>query len=196
MSTLEAICANCIPLMNKESFFAEMLSPLISELSLGEREHVESRWFYFRGSIVSQLSQLLDNLSEERSIVKRVAAQARATYSWASLAPIWDQVFRDTEREIPMMASNNPSMCKIIKLLHEQGRVSKAEILNGLRWAPKQRALSWTAFRKRLKSIAYEDPLNPEAVFQLLRNQDRDSLQGLNANPNSTPGQLAMWDFG
>jgi hypothetical protein len=65
------------------------------------------------------------------------------------------------------MGEDNPSMRRIIEFVREKRRVSKADILKHLGWAPKQRALSWTAFRKRLKLIAHEDASSPEAVFEL-----------------------------
>ena len=66
-----------------------------------------------------------------------------------------------------MMAESNPSMQRISELLRQKGRITKAEILTHLKWAPKQRALSWTAFRKRLKLIAYEDPSRSDVLFEL-----------------------------
>ena len=81
MSTLEAICAGCVPLMNRESFFPEMMEPLLAELSAGERKHIDSRWYYFRGSFISRLSGLLNNLAEERCIAQRVASHC-TPYVW------------------------------------------------------------------------------------------------------------------
>src|SRR5581483_5186245 len=167
ISTLEAICAECVPLMNRESFFPELMAPLLAGLSPAEREHVEARWFYSRQSLIPRLSDLLDNLPRERHILRGLAAQARLTYDWSSLAPAWRQVFRDAESHIPIMAEDNPSMRRIIEFVREKKRVSKADILKHLGWAPKQRALSWTAFRKRLKLLAREDAFSPDAVFEV-----------------------------
>lgn len=167
ISTLEAICAECVPLMNRESFFPEMLKPVLAKLSPAERKHVESHWFYYRGSLVTRLGALLDNLPRERSLLHKLAAQVRRTYDWSNLAPIWRQVFRDAEARVPMMSEANPSMRRILELVRSKRRVSKAEILKHLRWAPKQRALSWTAFRKRLKLFAHEDASTPDSVFEL-----------------------------
>jgi glycosyltransferase involved in cell wall biosynthesis len=181
ISTLEAICAECVPLMNRESFFPEMMSPLLEGLAKAKREQIEDRWFYFRGCLVERLSDLLDNLPRERQLLKPLATQARHTYGWSSLAPSWRQLFREAEGRIPMMAEDNPSMRRIVELVQAKKRVSKAEILKHLRWAPKQRTLSWTAFRKRLKLIAREDPSSPEAVFEL------DRRSRMDFSPDTTP---------
>lgn len=168
ISTLEAICAECVPLMNRESFFGEMISPLLECLSGAQRTQIESRWFYFRGCLVTRLSDLLDNLPRERKLLKRLAVQARRTYDWNTLAPAWRQLFREVEGRIPMMGEDNPSMRRIVEFIRREKRVSKAEILKHLRWAPNQRTLSWTAFRKRLKLVAREDSSNPDAIFELI----------------------------
>ena len=41
MSTVEAICAETVPLMNSESFFPEMMEPLLEVLSAAERATVQ-----------------------------------------------------------------------------------------------------------------------------------------------------------
>ena len=166
MSTLEAICAECVPLMNRESFFSEMVEPLTHCLSVRERKHIEE-WFFYRGSIVTQLSTLLDNLDGERSLIRKVAKNARSIYDSSRLAHTWRQVFQEVESQIPVIALTNPSMCKIVEMLKNESVVSKSEILRRLRWAPKQRALSWTALRKQLKSIAADDSSRPDATFAL-----------------------------
>jgi glycosyltransferase involved in cell wall biosynthesis len=167
ISTLEAICAECVPLMNRESFFDELINPLIEGLSDAERKRIEGRWFYFRGSLVTRLSDLLDDLPRERRLLKKVAAQARQTYAWDNLAPAWQRLFREAESRIPIMSENTPSMRRIIDLVQREKRVSKAEILKHLGWRPKQRTLSWTAFRKCLKLVAHESSSNPNAIFEV-----------------------------
>jgi hypothetical protein len=117
--------------------------------------------------LVPRLCDLLDNLPGERELLKRLGTQARQAYDWANLAPPWRQLFRESEDRIPMMAEDNPSMRRIFELVRRKKRVSKAEILKHLGWAPKQRALSWTAFRRRLQLIACDDPTSSEAIFEL-----------------------------
>lgn len=167
MSTLEAICAECIPVMNSESFFPEMLSPVLACLPGSIRRHVEARWFYFRQTVVRRIEDVLDNISEEREIARLVGQRAREIYDWRNWTDRWLEFFHDAERRTPPMADRNPSLLKIIHMLHERGTVSKEEILRQLHWAPKQRALAWTSFRKSLHSIASDDPNRPEAVFRL-----------------------------
>jgi hypothetical protein len=83
-----------------------------------------------------------------------------------------------------MMSADNPSMRRILDLVRRNKRISKADILKHLRWAPKQRTLSWTAFRKRLKLIAHEVPSCPDSIFELKANgcgrysTDRTSTDG------------------
>ena len=169
ISTLEAICAECVPLMNVESFFGEMMEPIVTILSDGQREHVMERWFYYRGSLLTRLNDLMDNISREREVAKVVAAHARLTYDWSNLASRWRQLFHDAESRVPAMSENNPSMRRIVELVRYRTRITKSEILSNLQWAPKQRALSWTSFRKALKLVAREDPSIPESVFEFDR---------------------------
>jgi glycosyltransferase involved in cell wall biosynthesis len=167
ISTLEAICADCIPLMNTESFFPEMFEPILQALTSEERQHIEERWFYFRGNVVNRLSNLIDNIDRERVLAKRTGREARRIYDWSGCVESWLRVFREADRQIPAIDERNPSMRRIAGLLAQSGAVEKATILKELGWSPKQRALSWTSFRKRLRMIAPDDGANAEAVFRL-----------------------------
>ena len=167
MSTLEAICAGCIPLMNRESFFPELLAPLLATLGPATQRHVEDRWLYYRGELGARLSDLLDDLPGELRRAQRLAAVAREVYDWDTLALEWVRLFREAVELIPSMPLNNPSMRRIADLLQMKGKVNKAEVLRHLGWTPKQRTLSWTAFRQQLKQIASEDANLAEAVFEL-----------------------------
>lgn len=169
ISTLEAICTGCVPLMNGESFFREMMAPVLEALSPADRDHVRTHWFYYRGNQIGRLEALLDNLDAERELALRVAAVARKNYDWAQISPAWHQLLCDAERQIPVMGPDNPSMRRIRELLRSRGRVSKAEVLRHLHWAPNQRALSWTAFRKSLKEFSCDDASSAEAVFELTK---------------------------
>ena len=94
-----------------------------------------------------------------------MAIEARRVYDWDGIAEDWRRVFREAEARIPIMADDNPSLRKILEFVRSRGGASKAEILKHLQWAPKQRALSWTAFRRSLKALARDDPASPEAKF-------------------------------
>jgi glycosyltransferase involved in cell wall biosynthesis len=167
MSTLEAICADCVALMNVESFFPEMIEPLVTSLSRADQARVRKDWFYFRANIVDRLSNLIDNIDEERELARLIGRRARRIYDSSAWVDAWIDMFRQAERGIPEMADRNPSMNKIVNLLRRDGIVSKELILRELKWAPKQRALSWTSFRKRLKSIAQDDSNRPDVIFKL-----------------------------
>jgi glycosyltransferase involved in cell wall biosynthesis len=194
ISTLEAVCAECVPIMNREGFFAELMRPLLGGLSDAERTQVESRWFYFRGCLVARLSELLDNLPRERRLVTRVAAEARHTYDWDNLAPAWRQLFRESEARTPIMAEDNPSMRRIVEFLRREKRASKVDILKHLGWAPKQRALSWTAFRKRLKLLTREDPSRPDSVFELDADPPTRRCLKRVTGSRGARGQEQLWD--
>jgi len=197
ISTMEAICAGCVPLMNQESFFLELMSPLLDGFSDADSAHMRAAWFYYRGNLTSRLSDLLDNLPAERWLAQQLASRARLVYDWASIAPAWLQAFYDAESRIPAMSMQNPSMRRIIALLRNGEVVSKADILKHLRWAPKQRALSWTSFRKSLKQIAFDDPASADAVFELISHPAAQSARASGSSPhdgdtNWTRGTLEL----
>jgi hypothetical protein len=165
ISTLEAIAAGCIPLMNVESFFPEMMERIFSGLPASTRTHVLNRWFYFRSAFGKRFQDILDNLSEEREVARLVAARARDVYDWAAWATPWLEMFHEAEREIPPMADRNPSLLRIRSLVERDGAASKEEILRELGWAPKQRAVAWTSMRKNLKQAFFEDARQAEVLF-------------------------------
>lgn len=165
MATLEAICAECVPFMNRESFHEEMCAPLLAELSNSERALAERSWFYFRGQFVPKLSDLIDRLDEHRTLAAQIAPLARAQYDWETVGKGWADLFDETEDRIPSMAETTPSMARILRTVQERGQVGKADILSELRWSPKQRALSWTAFRKTLRKYTVEDSSQAEAIY-------------------------------
>jgi hypothetical protein len=76
-------------------------------------------------------------------------------------------MFHAAEQRIPVMADRNPSLLRILDVLKRNGPTSKQRILRELGWAPKQRGLSWTAFRKNLRQLASDDSRSPEAIFEL-----------------------------
>ena len=178
ISTVEAICAECIPLMNRESFFPELIEPLLDGLTETDIIHVRKHWFYYRSSFGARLGELIKNLPNEKRLVKKIADRARLIYGWSSLAPLYRKMFIDAEKLIPLMSETNPSMRRILAFIRQKKRASKQEILKHLKWAPKQRAVSWTAFRKCLKLFAHEDASTPEAVFDLIDPRGKGSVPG------------------
>jgi hypothetical protein len=166
ISTLEAICAGCVPLMNVESFFIEMLEPIIGSLPMSVGKHVRGRWFYFRSELKKRLIDLLDNLDEERQIASLIAKGARAIYDWGTWADAWLDIFHEAERHIPLIGARNPSLLRIMRMIELKSMMPKEAILRELGWSPKQRALSWTSFRKHLRSMAPDDSQRPDAIFR------------------------------
>jgi hypothetical protein len=120
-----------------------------------------------RGGVIGRLHDLLENLEEERSIAKIVARRACEIYDWNVWVDPWLDVFHTVERKIPSMAERNPSLLRILDMLRRNGATPKHLILRELGWTPKQRKLSWTAFRKRLRQIAPDDSRRAEAIFEL-----------------------------
>jgi hypothetical protein len=167
ISTVEAVSAGCVPLMNVESFFPEMFEPVLGALPHKLQAHVHDRWFYYRGTVIKRLHGLLDHIEAERKVVRTVSREMRDIYGWNTWVDTWLDLFHSAEDAIPIMADRNPSMIRIFDLLRTNGAVSKETILRELSWAPKQRALSWTSFRKRLRVVAPDDSDRPEAVFRL-----------------------------
>jgi hypothetical protein len=167
MSTIEAICAERVVLMNKESFFHEMMRPLLAGLAAEKRRHIEERWFYFRGNLVARLSQLLDNIDEERQLGRDLGQRARQIYDWRCWNSRWCELLYAADSLTPKMSERNPSMQKILRMLQREGPLPKEEILRRLRWAPKQRTLAWTSFRKQLRDVAPDDSSQPNVVFKL-----------------------------
>jgi glycosyltransferase involved in cell wall biosynthesis len=167
ISTLEAICAGCVPLMNKESFFGEMIDPVLSGMSISEANHIRKRWFYHRSRLNSNLQEIMDNLKEEKLIAAKFAKQALKIYDWPLIAKAWQSIFHEAEAKILSMPDLTPSMRRIFEMLLEDREISKQEILKRLGWWPKQRTLAWTSFRKSIKKFATEDSINAIPLFRI-----------------------------
>jgi glycosyltransferase involved in cell wall biosynthesis len=186
ISTLEAICAGCVPLMNSESFFAEMFEPILGGVPGSVRSHISKRWFYFRANVIGRLQSLLENLDEERDLARVVARRACEIYGWDAWVDPWLEVFRTVERRIPIMANRNPSLLRIMDVLRRNGATSKELILRELGWAPKDRGLSWTAFRKNLRQVASDDSRSAEVIFELYPSHAIPAFEGaLDCAPSS-----------
>lgn len=182
ISTLEAICAGCVPLMNKESFFPEMISPVLAEMPVSTRKHITERWFYHRRYLILRLNALMDNIITEKAIALEFAEKAAKVYDWQNVGNAFNTAFYEAAQTIPAMPEMTPSLRKVFSMLLEDGSVSKAEILRRLGWRPKNRTVAWTAFRKNLKKYACECADKSDAVFNL-REECREELQNLINNP-------------
>jgi hypothetical protein len=167
MSTLEAICADTVPLMNSESFFPEMMRPLLAIISASKRRHIEKKWFFFRGNFVRRLAELINHIDDERELASEIGRRARKYYDWYAWSDRWLAMLYAAEGQTPAISERNPSMRRILQMLDSDGSVPKEELLRRLRWAPKQRALAWTSFRKSLKEIAPDDAARAEVIYAL-----------------------------
>jgi hypothetical protein len=166
MSTLEAIAAGCVPLMNVESFFPEMMEPILARLTPEHRQAIRKGWFYYRGGFIPRMAQLLDSLDVELARAKTVSEIARAVYSWDRWTDEWLSLFSATAELNPMISPRTPSMARILEAIKEEGALSKHEILKRMRWAPKQRALSWTAYRRTLLGYTYDSAYESDVVYK------------------------------
>lgn len=182
ISTLEAISAGCVPLMNKESFFPEMIEPLLFQMPADIQKHIRDRWFYRRGNIVFRLNAIIDNIAEEKKIAAKFAILAIKMYDWKNVALSFRNLFIEAEKSTAVMSEMTPSLLKIFKMLLAEDRISKSEILRQLGWRPKNRTIAWTAFRKNLKVYASECSKAAEAVF-VLKEDMRIPLKKLVDNP-------------
>ncbi|MEP6949687.1 MAG: hypothetical protein ABI863_10455 [Ginsengibacter sp.] len=167
ISTLEAISAGCIPLMNKESFFIEMLEPALQKLPASVKKHIMERWFYHRGNLTSKLLGIMDNIKEERQLSIEFSKTVLTIYNWKGNARNWEKLLLETDSKTYLMPELTPSMRKIFLMLLARKEVSKIEILRHLDWRPKQRTLSWTSFRKTLLRFTHEDANRPDSVYKL-----------------------------
>lgn len=165
ISTLEAMAAECVPLMNQESFFPEMMAPVLQRVSVNEREAISKRWFYYRGNFLPRLCQLMDDLEVEKKRARSIAQRVRSVYTWDNQVPVWLELFRQADDQIPAVSEYTPTMRRIVDALQSNSPMHKSEILRMMRWAPKQRALSWTSYRKTLRRLSHDDPDRSEAVF-------------------------------
>jgi hypothetical protein len=168
MSTLEAVCAECLPICNREGFFPEMFAPVLERMPEGSAARFDKYCLYYRQQLKAKIVQALgelDTLSEFRS---QLARATRATYDWSCWTRSWLQCFYDAYASVPTMSPVNPSMLRIVALLTERRILSKHELLRELRWAPKTRTLAWTAFRKALRAVSRDDPKRPELILEAL----------------------------
>jgi|SRR5579862_424097 len=188
ISTLEAICAQTVPLMNCETFFPEMMKPIIEGMSAGKRRHIESRWFYFRGNFSKRLSELIDKIDDERELAVEIGRRARLHYSWDAWSERWIELLHSVDRQVPRMSEQNPSMQKILKMIRDEGSLPKQELLRRMRWTPKTRALAWTSFRKLLREAAPDDPRQSEVVYRLVRRRSKPAGKRTRLHVARKPG--------
>lgn len=162
VATLEALCANCIPLLSSEGFYQEMLEPLI------DREDwpgIRDRWFYFRSEFANRLVDVMDNLEREREQARVVGQRARKYYDWKTAAKQWEAVFQSVAQTAPMVGEDSEAFNGLVRHIRRRGKCTKAELLREMGWHPKSRHIPWTKYRRRLLTVADEMPNATEVIF-------------------------------
>jgi hypothetical protein len=162
LAAVEAIAAECVPLLNKASFFPEMV---LAATPKREREVVLQKYFYYRGEFTERLEALLDNLEEERHLIRLLSRRVRRFFDWDNRVEDWIRCFESADAAAPEITARSKTIGQIEKLLKGGGKRTKAEILEYLDWHPKSRQISWTKYRKYLRKNFGEDSLSPLVVF-------------------------------
>lgn len=166
ISTLEAIYAGCIPLMNSNTFFPELMNPILFNLNRQTANHIKLNWFYSNNHLIDKISLLLDNIERERGIIKKLRKHIKNQYSWENLSTLWIKTFYEADSNTHTISNTNPSFIKIKKMIEKNGSMSKSEILREFSWGPQSSTLSWTAFRKQLKLMSNDNSNNSEVIYK------------------------------
>jgi hypothetical protein len=174
ISTMEAVCAECLPICNSESFSREMFSPVLARMSSGSGALFEKYCLYYRQNMRRKISQAMDDLPKLSGFRAELACATQHVYSWDICCAEWRRMFDDAYAQVPSMPFKNPSMQTLIRTLSQRGHMTKLDLLREMRWAPKTRTLSWTAFRKALREFTTDDPAQAELVFTYGRTRVHD----------------------
>lgn len=167
ISTLEAIYAGCVPIMNGSTFFKEM----IGTLKLDDREirrYIESNWFYSGNNLIYKINKALDNIDQGKVYVKELRIPLKENYDWNSIVKQWIDLFIGIDNQAHKISESNPSYKKIVGFINDEGEISKHEILKRLGWGPQSSTLTWSAFRNRLKMNYPDDARDSEVTYKLL----------------------------
>jgi hypothetical protein len=154
LAAAEAVAAECVPLFNSESFLRELLSAAVPG---GLPRALVDRYFYYRSEFPRRLEYLLDTLPEQRKIVRPLAAQVRTYYDWANRVDDWIQWFEAVDRASPTLRGPTDVSRRIDALLARDGSILKEDLMRELGWHVKSRHISWTRYRKYLRSRYIED---------------------------------------
>jgi glycosyltransferase involved in cell wall biosynthesis len=162
ISTLEAVASGCLPICNKESFFGEMFAPVLARLTRAERAIFEDYCLFFRGNLIGKIGRAIDDLEKLAEFRHKLGRHTRAVYDWPLRIGEWIETIEAIYKTVPQMPETNPTMQRILAQLESRGELTKAELLRWLGWSPKDRTLSWTAFRKTLRGHVADDPESAE----------------------------------
>jgi hypothetical protein len=166
LAAVEAIAAECVPLLNQTSFFPEMVRAVMPK---GEQESVPQKYFYYRGTFTDKLEALLDNLEEEKEQVRLLSQRFRRFYNWDNRVGDWIRCFEVADAAAPEITDRSRAIGEIEALLNIRGKCTKEAILHHLSWHPKSRQISWTKYRKHLRKLFTEDSGSPVVVFSAKR---------------------------
>jgi hypothetical protein len=162
LAAVEAIAAECVPLLNQSSFFPEMV---LAATPKYDRRSLAQKYFYYRGAFTQKLEALLDNLEDEKLQIKVLAKRFRRFYNWDNRVGDWINCFELADAASQEITSRSKAMGDIEAMLNTNGKCTKESILQHLEWHPKSRQISWTKYRKYLRRRALEDPKSPIVAF-------------------------------
>ncbi len=170
LAAVEAIAAECVPLLNQSSFFPEMI---LAATPKYDRRALAQKYFYYRGTFTQKLEALLDKLEDEKLQVKVLAKRFRRFYNWDNRVADWIHCFELADAAAQEITSRSKAIGDIEAMLDSKGKCTKESILQHLEWHPKSRQISWTKYRKYLRKRAVEDSKSPVVAFSPKRKSRR-----------------------
>jgi len=162
LAAVEAIAAECVPLLNQTSFYPEML---LAATPKREWPTLVAKHLYYRSQFNERLEFLLDNLAAEKSKIKTVARRFRRFYDWQNRVDDWIRCFELADAVAPEITSRSKAIDSIEQFVKSSGTCSKDQILLHMNWHPKSRQISWTKYRKYLRRSVTEDAQSAVVVF-------------------------------
>ncbi len=166
LAIVEALAAECIPLFNQESFLPELL---LDALPISYRDEVDGAYFYYRGEFAAKLEGILDNITDHRKRMKRISTKIRKWYSWDSRVGEWIRCLEAADQASPELTAPTGITREMERFIRKKRTCSKEDLLRHLDWHAKSRHISWTRYRKYLRSRFSEDSRSPEVLFSRRR---------------------------
>ena len=164
LAAVEAMAAECIPLLNRSSFFLEMLAPIVP---IDKAEPLLAKYTYFRSTLLKQLEALLDNLPEERRRFRPLASRIRKFYDWESRIGDWIACFELVDGACGSVTDKSKIIGRLVRYISKKQQCSKGEILRYLDWHPKSRQIPWSRYRNYLLDRFEEDSSSPAVNFRV-----------------------------
>jgi glycosyltransferase involved in cell wall biosynthesis len=180
LAAVEALAAECIPLFNSESFLVELFA---AALPGGLPSALLDRYFYYRSEFPRRLEYLLDNINEERKKIRPIAEQVRTYYDWTNRVDDWIRCFDAADQASPELRGQTDVSRRIDAVLGGCGSILKEDLMRELDWHVKSRHISWTRYRKYLRSNYFEDHRSPFVRFSA-------SAKILGPRPSRQPQRL------